>query len=781
MRNFYFIGFVFFAFAVNAQNVARVVNYQPAPGQHINLEQTGTPQAAQNMADDENSLVSLGGFGGYAVLKFDAPCQNEPENPYGIDFTIFGNAFSGSSESGVVWVMKDKNQNGKPDDTWYEIAGSGYYHPLTIKDYRVTYTKTGTRDVAWFDNFGNRGKLKANSFNTQEYYPMPQFFPDYPQDSVSFSGTKLFPFINDSDNKEIKISPLEFGYADNHPKIRGMNLTVPDNPYTAELEGAGGDPVDISWAVDSLGNYVDLDEIHFVKIVTGYLADLGRLGEASTDISYVVDVEKNPSVGGQEELLVFYPLLAKKITIGDSLAVSALLFKNGKPTKIPVTFQSENSSVAAIGSSNTIYANQVGTTEIIASANGLIKKQQLKVVSIDSVNVTGNFSAVYPGDTILLEVQFLDNNGENFNIKPDFSLSNQAVGKIIEKDRAFYFIAENSGAVTLTCKNERFEIQDNIEIKVLSENEQIYVYFSLQTEYESIYPLQWMNVGISNFNEFVENRQQEYSEISRITLAHAIFTGLQNAEVNYSFRDDENSDGKLYLYSVENDGLFSYGWGGKTEPVAFARSWIARLNNTHYLNDFDKIKIADGDTISLYHISNITSPWKFSRILSSADSAASGSAIKLIAEEAVCALQNDSIVQSDFSPVKNLEISGAEEAYFTDETGTTEVILDGNPPWIFTSGNNAVLIINRQVTAAAQNDRPDFKLFPNPATQVLTLQGSDIKNAAIQLVTINGKIIRESVSNSDVVKIDIRNLKPGFYFLRIKNKSAVKTAKFLKQ
>ncbi|MFW5831635.1 MAG: hypothetical protein ACOCVA_05255 [Prolixibacteraceae bacterium] len=45
---------LFGTFAVCAQNIARVVEYRPAPGQHINLEQIGTPEAAQKMAENES-------------------------------------------------------------------------------------------------------------------------------------------------------------------------------------------------------------------------------------------------------------------------------------------------------------------------------------------------------------------------------------------------------------------------------------------------------------------------------------------------------------------------------------------------------------------------------------------------------------------------------------------------------------------------------------------------------------------------------------------------------
>ena len=129
---------IILVFTIYSQNSAGIlIDYVPAPGQHINIENIGTPQAAQKMTENFISIVSLGSFGGYIILRFEKPCVNHSQNPYGIDFTIFGNSFSGSSEPGVVWVMKDENLNGLPDDSWYEISGSSHLFSGTVKNYQI--------------------------------------------------------------------------------------------------------------------------------------------------------------------------------------------------------------------------------------------------------------------------------------------------------------------------------------------------------------------------------------------------------------------------------------------------------------------------------------------------------------------------------------------------------------------------------------------------------------------------------------------------------------------
>ncbi|MDZ7737853.1 MAG: hypothetical protein U5K32_02045 [Bacteroidales bacterium] len=155
------------------------MEYTPAPGQHINTA-TGSPHAATTICGDIGGMVNLGAFGGYLVFRFEEPVYNDPDNPYGIDFTIFGNPLSEWSEPGIVSVMKDENGNGLPDDSWYELAGSDHYFSSTVSAYSVTYENPGkpvANDVPWNDNLGNTGYIYANSFYSQPYYPSADSFP----------------------------------------------------------------------------------------------------------------------------------------------------------------------------------------------------------------------------------------------------------------------------------------------------------------------------------------------------------------------------------------------------------------------------------------------------------------------------------------------------------------------------------------------------------------------------------------------------------------------------
>jgi len=179
---------------LEAQYITEVMEYTPAPGQLINVVPWGTPCGAQSIMGGVNGSLCLGAFGGSVIFRFNDPVENDPENPFGIDFTIFGNAIVNWSEPGVVWVMKDENENGEPDDSWYELAGSDYWFSSTKKEYRVTYTNPGgyeAQDVPWEDNLGNSGVIRANSLHTQPYYPLHDSFPIIDPDHYILEGTLL--------------------------------------------------------------------------------------------------------------------------------------------------------------------------------------------------------------------------------------------------------------------------------------------------------------------------------------------------------------------------------------------------------------------------------------------------------------------------------------------------------------------------------------------------------------------------------------------------------------
>ncbi|HCY01217.1 MAG TPA: hypothetical protein DG754_13855, partial [Bacteroidales bacterium] len=154
------------------------------------------------------------------------------------------------------------------------------------------------------------------------------------------------------------------GYADN--QIRGTApYTVPDNPYTLEKENSGGDAFDISWAVDTDGNYVDLDVIHFVKVHTAVLGDGGFFGELSTEITGAVAVTPDPSKTGVLDMIVIKSL--PQTIKGESFQLEAFAFHKGRRDLDKTIVWSTNLDGAWVNSDNLLTFSASGEITLTAS------------------------------------------------------------------------------------------------------------------------------------------------------------------------------------------------------------------------------------------------------------------------------------------------------------------------------------------------------------------------------------------------------------------------------
>ena len=262
-----------------------VFEYTPAPGQFINETKTGgftgnetTPEAANAYAErrmKEGTFVSLGGFGGYIVVGFD----HSIDNTGSYDFGIIGNSFKGSSEPGIVWVMQDKNGNGEPDDTWYELCGSESGKETTVQHYSVTYYRPSEaqQPVKWTDSEGNCGEIDyLKSFHNQDYY-----YPAWIEaNSYTLTGTCVEARNHDQSGNGTYWVQAEYdwGYTDNFSEID--RLSDEENKNAS----ANANYFKISNAMDEAGNAVHLKYIDFIKVQTACNTKSGWLGENSTEV-----------------------------------------------------------------------------------------------------------------------------------------------------------------------------------------------------------------------------------------------------------------------------------------------------------------------------------------------------------------------------------------------------------------------------------------------------------------------------------------------------------------
>ncbi|MBL0920778.1 MAG: hypothetical protein IBJ10_01475 [Phycisphaerales bacterium] len=301
-----------------------VHSYVPAPGQNINSPFFGDPTRALGApvgggtgAADNSKVVTLGGFGGSITLGFDAPVEDSPCNPHGMDAIVFGNAFwvNGNpnrrwAEAAVIEISADVNGNGLPDDPWYVVKGSS----LPAAPQGVW------REQAW-DNAPGTPTPPVNV----AWYPMAPQFPAWPSGYATGAFELPAPF-----RASVLVNPNglgatvegHFGYADVSPVMllgdmsgatggTGENLlsdpedrpgvdpaefyTVPDDPRAVGVSpgSGGGDAFDIQWAVHpATGEPAGLTHFHFIRISTAVDVVSPSLGETSTEIAAVADVRR---------------------------------------------------------------------------------------------------------------------------------------------------------------------------------------------------------------------------------------------------------------------------------------------------------------------------------------------------------------------------------------------------------------------------------------------------------------------------------------------------------
>lgn len=267
----------------------RVMEYLPAPGQFVNdpffnnpEQALGPPSGGGTSAPSNESVVTLGGFGGFIVLGFNHTVMNDPLNPSGLDAIVFSNAYwvGGNpdrhwAECATVEISRDDNANGLADDAWFLIPGSHLAAPIT----RTSHNWPG-------------GSI-TDAF----------LLPSAPFGSVVVTNP-LAGTENEGIYGYVEFSPTLFlGDMDSDDKIDDGEITadqfytVPDDPFEVGMTpgSGGGDAFDIAWAVDPItGDAASLEGFDYIRLTTPIHLVLPTIGEKSAEIDAVADVSPDP-------------------------------------------------------------------------------------------------------------------------------------------------------------------------------------------------------------------------------------------------------------------------------------------------------------------------------------------------------------------------------------------------------------------------------------------------------------------------------------------------------
>lgn len=782
-----------------AQFASGLANYTPAPGQYTNTEYFGSPTAAKSLVNSNKGLLSLGGFGGSVTLHFSQGIKNDHLNPYGVDFVIYGNSTQNWAEPGIVQVMKDENKNGMPDDTWYEIAGSDHYFKSTYFNYNVEYKNNGLAkagNIAWTDSKGNSGIIPENSFHKQAYYPTALLFPNIPIDKFSLEGTRLNCKVDLSNPAEVKIKRRGFGYADNTPVISTTNK-MPDNPYSSDIEGSGGDAFDIDWAVDKNMQHVKLDEIHFIRVYTAMNDLAGWLGEVSTEIAGIRDVEPSAMQGILSMIVI--EDVKSKMKVGEKAELNAIVFEKGQIIYENVVWQISNPEIAVI-ENKSLNIKKAGKFKVKASraTNPLIYTELEFDAFSDvkaSISITSN--KIMLNDKMLLSAKITDQNGSQLSsFTPVWRLKNSNIAEILNIDGSFYLKANKIGSSWLILETiEDKTIKDSINIEILPESISKKVFIAVKTSEKTLIPRQSFVVKQTDLTPFVDKNQKKYgiTEESFVSLAHAVYTVFDKPETknSWAFKDDSEGNNSLYLWKVpeidEGSVLNIFGYGGSRNAVFNKKTWIVIHNNNHYANGFENIKLNNNDEILIYHIPDNSIEWSITQLITGNDSSKLSNSINAECRIVNCFMneQKDVLVKTIVGIInqnvtlKLLVSPFTEKNLKTDELGKISFSIDKLGEYEIISGiDKAKLFVGNLTNLGGLNNQSlKVEIRPNPAKYHIEINShSNIE--IINIYDLNGKLMLKT--NKNFESIDISNLNSGIYIVEVKAGEQIYRQKLVK-
>ena len=272
-----------------------VFEYVYGVGQHA---QSVSYDTGEHLKGQNANYVLLGGWGGYIVAGFDHNVKNRQDF---YDLAIFSQNGVGN-EPAVIFVMKDTNENKIPDDIWYEIGGSetgkeGYQREAKVTYYKeenlslpMFYTMQGDKDTKHYliNGYGENASSTwwwplYDVLDANEYHAI-NIGEDDLGSFITFTGT-LLPHSKEFINGQWSdiSQKFTFGY--------GENYSGDDYKFVPFGKGIrGANLIDISDAIDSDGNPVNLEFINFIKIQTGVLQVCGQMNEVSSEIAGAADL-----------------------------------------------------------------------------------------------------------------------------------------------------------------------------------------------------------------------------------------------------------------------------------------------------------------------------------------------------------------------------------------------------------------------------------------------------------------------------------------------------------
>lgn len=89
---------------------------------------------------------------------------------------------------------------------------------------------------------------------------------------------------------------------------------------------------------------------------------------------------------------------------------------------------------------------------------------------------------------------------------------------------------------------------------------------------------------------------------------------------------------------------------------------------------------------------------------------------------------------------------------------------------------------NTQLHTSSDTPQRAFQLYPNPATEYITLSlNTKAENAVVEILSLEGKVLQRQLMNNNQLRLSVQGLNSGTYWLRLTTASGIQTQKFIRQ
>lgn len=138
-------------------------------------------------------------------------------------------------------------------------------------------------------------------------------------------------------------------------------------------------------------------------------------------------------------------------------------------------------------------------------------------------------------------------------------------------------------------------------------------------------------------------------------------------------------------------------------------------------------------------------------------------------------LQLSTTISPSNATNQSLSYTGSNASVATvSENGLVTAIAEGSAIITVTTDDggytatSSIIVVNGNINVISIADNQNVKLYPNPASEVLSLEFENMEDvSSVKIYSSLGKLVHAQSASADIEKIDISHLDKGFYFLVI--------------